>query len=116
MGNISTHFNRKEFECKCGCKFGAVDVELLRLLEEVREYFGKPVNITSACRCDSHNKKVGGSPKSQHKQARAADIVIKDIHPDKVYAYFDSRYPTQYGMGSYDSFTHIDTRDYKARW
>jgi len=116
MGNISTHFSREEFACKCGCGFSAVDVELLRLLEEVREHFGKPVHINSACRCETHNKSVGGGERSQHKYARAADIVIDGVHPDKIYAYFDSRYPTQYGLGGYPSFCHIDTRSYKARW
>ena len=116
MGNISTHFNREEFACKCGCGFSAVDIELLILLEELRKYFMLPVTINSACRCEAHNKAVGGGDKSQHKYARAADIVIDGIHPDKIYEYFNSRYPTKYGVGSYKDFTHIDTRGNKARW
>ena len=118
MGNISTHFDREEFSCKCGCGFSAVDVELLRLLEEVREHFGKPVHINSGCRCEAHNKAVGGSDGSQHKLARAADIVVEGIHPDKIYAFFDDRYPTQFGLGGYpkSGFTHVDTRSKKARW
>lgn len=116
MGNISTHFSREEFACKCGCGYAAVDVELLRLLEEVREYFGLPVHINSGCRCEAHNRAVGGSPKSQHRFARAADIVIEGVHPDKIKEYFDREYPNSYGLGGYPGFTHIDTRDHKARW
>lgn len=118
MGKVSTHFNREEFACSCGCSFAVVDVELLRLLEEVRTHFDKPVTITSGCRCEQHNANVGGSKNSQHKLGRACDIVVKDIHSDKIYAFFDDRYPTQYGLGRYpnNGFTHVDTRDTKARW
>ena len=124
MGNISTHFSRQEFACKginCdgngnNCGFAAVDIELIRLLEEVREHFGKPVHINSGCRCEAHNKAVGGSENSQHKFARAADIVIEGVHPDKIYAFFDNRYPTQFGLGGYPNFVHIDSRSVKARW
>ena len=115
MGNVSTHFSREEFECNCGCGFGAVDIELLRLLEEAREHFGKPVHINSGCRCDTYNKRVGGSAKSQHVLARAADIVIDNIHPDKIKEFFIGKYPDKYGIGGYPSFTHIDTRSVKAR-
>jgi uncharacterized protein YcbK (DUF882 family) len=118
MGDISTHFSRKEFACSCQCGFSAVDIELLRLLEEAREYFGKPIHINSACRCEAHNKAVGGGERSQHKNGMAADIVIDGVHPDKIKEFFNSKYPDKYGIGGYpkDGFTHIDVRNAKARW
>lgn len=112
----SNWFKREEFACKCGCGFDTVDVDTLRVLEEVREYFEQPVIITSGCRCHSYNQKVGGQLRSQHVYGRAADIVVKNVAPLLVYSHLDSVYKDQYGLGKYDDFTHIDTRSYKARW
>lgn len=113
---ISSYFDRSEFACQCGCGFDTVDAELIVVLTALREHFNTPVTITSASRCAKHNANVGGSPKSQHLLGRAADIVVKDVSPSEVYDYLDSTYPDQYGMGKYDSFTHIDTRGVKTRW
>jgi len=46
----------------------------------------------------------------------AADIAIKDVEPSEVQSKFNQWYPKLYGMGSYNTFTHIDTRTKKARW
>ncbi|EBH6582603.1 DUF882 domain-containing protein [Salmonella enterica] len=114
---ISKHFSRREFECKCGtCGYNAVDVELLKVLEDVREHFGKPVIINSANRCPTHNKRVGGASNSTHLKGLASDIVVKGVNPSAVYAYLDSKYPNSYGIGKYNTFTHIDVRGYRARW
>lgn len=110
------YFKREEFACKCGCGYDTVDYELMKVLIEVRTYFGEPVIINSACRCVDHNKAVGGKPNSQHLFARAADIRVLGIEPNLVYNYINNTYPDQYGLGNYSKFTHIDTRNYKARW
>ena len=114
---LSKYFKREEFACKCGnCDFASVDVELLGVLEDVREFFSNPVTINSACRCISHNHKVGGSPKSMHTNGMACDIIVKDIEPRVVQQYLDAKYPDSYGIGNSDKFTHIDVRSVKARW
>lgn len=115
MMKVSKHFNREEFKCPC-CDFSVVDVELLRLLERVREHFKKPVTINSACRCNEHNINVGGSIGSKHKLGIAADIVVKDIDPKDVYAFLDRHLPNTLGLGNYDTFTHVDVREVKARF
>ena len=112
----SKYFRRKEFECSCGCGFNTVDVDLLDVVEDVREHFDTPVTINSACRCVSHNHSVGGSAKSKHLLGIAADIVVLDVSPERVYNYLDNKYPNSKGLGSYSNFTHIDVRDTKARW
>lgn len=119
MGDISRHFNRSEFGCQCSyedCEDIAVDVELIKVLEDVREHFGKPVIINSSYRCERHNEDVGGAPRSKHRLGIAADIVVKTIHPHKVYTYLDNKYPDRYGMGKYNTFTHVDVRGSCARW
>lgn len=115
MTNISTHFKREEFACKCKCGFDTVDVCLVELLERVREHFGKPVVINSGCRCMAHNESVGGSRNSQHVKGRAADIMVKGVDPEDVADYLENINP-EGGVGRYNSFTHADTRDNCARW
>jgi uncharacterized protein YcbK (DUF882 family) len=115
MSKISPHFNRKEFACKCGCGFDTVDIETIELIEDIRKWIGEPVIITSGCRCAAHNRTVGGSPKSQHKKARAADLSVSD--PVKVYNYLCTKYAAKYGFGLYKTFVHVDTRtNGPARW
>ena len=113
---ISINFYREEFECKCDCGFDTVDKILLDILENVRNYFGVPVEINSGCRCEAHNKAVGGSVNSQHRFGRAADIVVQGVTPSRVYSYLDANYTDNYGLGLYDTFVHVDSRNRKARW
>jgi len=116
MGDISENFSRSEFKCSCNCGFSTVDVELIKVLEIVRKHFKKSIRINSACRCEEHNKSIGGSYGSKHKQGIAADIVVSGVSPDKVYIFLDMFMPNSYGIGKYDNFTHIDVRKTKARW
>lgn len=117
---ISAHFSRAEFECRCGCGFDTVDVDLLRALEAMRDHFEKPIRITSGCRCRVHNKAVGGSEFSQHTLGRAADIVVDDVTPGEVYDWLDEYAPDKYGIGLYQrgagGWVHIDSRSSKSRW
>ena len=110
------HFTREEFECKCGCGFDTVDAELLDVLEEVRVWFEEPVTINSGCRCVTHNENEGGKPNSQHLYGRAADIVVRNVPASEVYEYLNVRFPDDYGMKAYSTFTHIDTRTNRGRW
>jgi uncharacterized protein YcbK (DUF882 family) len=73
VGDLSRHFSRHEFECSCGCGFDQVQDELVVRLEKVRENFG-PLTINSGCRCDLHNRRVGGSPTSSHLCGLAVDL------------------------------------------
>ena len=118
MDKIGSHFDRSEFKCKCGnCDFDTVDTTLLILLEGVRAHFDAPVIINSACRCRAHNNNIGGSPKSQHLYGRAADIVVKGHSPAEVQNLLESLMKGWGGIGSYDTFTHVDTRTKgPARW
>lgn len=125
MGDVSKYFDRDEFECKCGCGFAAVDVELLKVLNELREHFGRATSFNSACRCYRHNEKVQkvvnknyveGSSKSKHMQGIAVDVVVSNVSPDNVAKYLEEKYPNKYGIGRYKTFTHLDVRASKARW
>ena len=122
MGEImlSKHFKKREFACKDGCGLGLADgdvnPELVAVLEDVREHFGRPVVINSGLRCQTHNKRVGGAPRSQHLLGTAADIRVSGVNPSIVYHYLNTKYPDRYGVGKYKNFTHIDVRERKARF
>ena len=117
MGDLSYHFSRSEFKCKCGeCEVDTVDAELIGVLEALRKRYDRPITITSGCRCVEYNREVGGAEDSQHLLGKAADIVVKGIDPAEVYHYLNWAYPDCYGLGDYEDFTHIDVREDKARF
>jgi len=116
MGDLSEHFSRSEFTCKCGCGFDTVDAATLDILEDIRRHFNAPVTVTSGCRCVTYNKTVGGKKNSQHLRGRAADIQIEGHSPIAVSEYAQYLMPDWGGIGRYNTFVHIDTRTGKARW
>lgn len=116
MGDLSEHFDRSEFACKCGCGFDTVDHELILVLEDLRRHFGAPVSVTSGCRCMEHNAAVGGAARSRHVTGKAADVVVRGIAAREVYQYLTNKYDWQYGIGAYNGRTHIDVRSDVARW
>ena len=116
MGDISKNFSRHEFKCGCGCGFATADVELIKVLEDVRNFFNSSITINSGSRCISHNHMEGGSTKSKHVQGMAADIVVKDMDSNTVYEYLDHQYKEKYGIGKYVGRTHIDVRKERVRW
>ncbi|NCC96616.1 MAG: serine/threonine protein kinase, partial [Synergistales bacterium] len=60
MDKLSKNFNRKEFACKCGCGHDNVSPVLVNLLQELRDHLDRAVHVHSGCRCEAHNKAVGG--------------------------------------------------------
>jgi len=111
---LSTNFTVKEFACKDGNVAVLVDDKLVDGLQKIRDHFGKPIHINSAYRTPAHNKAVGGSPNSQHLQGKAADIVIAGVSPLAVAQY--AEHIGMGGIGLYDGFTHVDSRDNKSKW
>lgn len=117
---LSDHFVLSEFESE-DTKEVKIDENLLQKLEEFRKIINEdnqtetPIIINSGYRTPEHNKKIGGSPKSQHMNGTAADIAkIKGYTIDKMAKIakkvgFD-------GVGKYDTFLHVDVRGYKATW
>lgn len=116
MGDLTKNLSRHEFACKCGCGFDTADIETVAVIQDVCDHFECGVIITSGCRCEDHNKAVGGSKNSEHKKARAADCKFIGMSTDEIHDYLDKKYPDKYGFGIYNTFNHIDTRTGKARW
>lgn len=117
MGDVSQHFSRWEFKCRCGkCKEKGVDAKLIEALEKVRNNFGRRVTINSGWRCEAHNKAEGGYPSSKHMDGLAADVFVDKIRASEIQRYLDELYPDSHGLGRYNFFTHLDVRERKARW
>ncbi len=112
---LSSNFRVKEFACKDGSDPIFIDSELVEILQKIRNYFGKPVTITSAYRTPTHNKSCGGTTYSQHLYGKAADIKISGVAPGKVAKYAETLLDSG-GIGIYNTFVHIDVRSTKSRW
>lgn len=114
---LSKNFQVYEFACTDGSDTIFIAPKLITILQKVRDYFGKPVTISSGYRTDAYNKKVKNSSKySQHLYGTAADIYIKGVSPKKIAAYVEKLMPKTGGIGIYDGFVHVDVRAVKSRW
>lgn len=113
---LSANFRVREFSCQDGSDPVFISPELIKILQEIREHFGKSININSGFRTAIHNKKVGGSANSQHLYGLAADIVVSGVEPQKVYDYACKLLPRSGGVGLYNWGVHIDVRKEKSRW
>lgn len=113
---VAKNFRVKEFACQDKSDPIFISSELVEVLQDVRNYFGRAVSINSAYRNPTHNKKVGGVVNSYHLYGMAADIVVGGVPARNVYNYLCSKYPDKYGVGRYETFTHIDVRPIFARW
>ena len=124
---LTDNFSKSEFNCKCGCEMPNDVLDNIKLLaielQTIREYVGQPIKINSAYRCELHNSIIGGVKTSQHILGKASDITINTFTPDEVVDVIENLLINEMlgsfyigGLGRYNTFTHLDIRDYKARW
>lgn len=113
---IAPNFRAREFDCQgrgC-CSSTPIDEKLVEYLQQIRDHFGKPVYLT-AYRCPIHNAKTpNAATNSRHIYGKAADFHIDGVAPEEIAKYAESIGVK--GIGLYDTFVHIDTRDTKSFW
>lgn len=70
-----SNFSLKEISCRCGCGQRLNRAAIIKL-EETRKAGGdRPIHLTSAARCESHNALIkGASPVSLHMYDMAVDV------------------------------------------
>ncbi|ARU48318.1 D-Ala-D-Ala carboxypeptidase family metallohydrolase [Sulfurospirillum diekertiae] len=68
------HFKKEEFTCKCGCGLNNINDDLVILLDTARQSANVSFKINCGCRCEKHNKEVGGVEDSAHTKGLAVDI------------------------------------------
>lgn len=119
MGDISPHFDRREFRCHGHGRPGHddghdtnVDPELLVVLEKIRALTGAPLRIVSGKRCAWWNRQVNGARRSQHLLTTAADIPPGRATVRQAFA------AGAIGVGEKDGWAvHVDTRaGNRAHW
>lgn len=116
---ITPHFQVKEFACRDGSDKILIDLDLVEILETIRQYFNRPVTIISGYRTEAYNRKVSNALNSQHCLGTAADIRVEGVSPIAVALLCEYSLMREYGgIGLYkgQNFTHIDTREKLTRW
>lgn len=113
---LSKNFQVHEFKCNDGSDPIFIAPELVVILQKARDHFGKPLNINSAFRTASYNKKVGGATYSQHLYGTACDIWISGVSQRDLYNFLETLLPNTGGLGLYADFVHVDIRQSKSRW
>ena len=114
---LSNNFKVREFACNDGSDTILIDPELVTILQNIRDYFGKPVIISSAYRTITYNNKIGGSSGSYHTKGMAADIYISGVTSLEMAKYAETIGVR--GIGWYyssNNFIHVDTRPTKYYW
>ena len=115
------YFKKPEFACKCGkyCNGYPVDIDMnmVKIADEIRKRIGKPIQINSGIRCKTHNANVGGVSNSQHLLGKAADLGCPSGCTPTQMAYIAEEIMGDTGgIGTYSWGIHIDTRSTKSRW
>lgn len=73
---LSANFSRREFLCPC-CGRAEISPRLVETLQGIRDAVRRPIRLSSAWRCVTHNQAVGGAEGSEHLGGTAADIVCE---------------------------------------
>jgi hypothetical protein len=131
-GQVTENFNLAEFVCKDGGEviLNETVIAHIQRLQKFRKWYSRSMPINSGYRTPAYNKKVGGSPNSQHLNGIATDISLP-----AEYKTFDSRRKEIFmdnvknkwyelckadglggGVGFYDTFFHLDSRANKSFW
>ena len=107
------NFDYSEFKCKCGGKYCngypvPFSYDLVSNLQKIRNYFGKPLVITSPLRCKQHNKNSGGVSNSNHLKGWACDFYISGVSASKLMAYVKTLPYFRYTYNVSGSVIHYD--------
>ena len=124
-GRVVKNFTIDDMMCKDGTLIITPEsIEHAQRLQKFRDWYNRAMNVNSWYRSPTYNKKVGGSPKSQHMQAIATDIDLPDEYfkMDKVRKQlFLNNIKSKWeelckkdglggGVGWYSEFYHLDSR------
>ena len=117
---VTQNFRLREFACNDGTAVPEHLIPHVRLVAEqlqiVRNYYNKPILITSAYRTPKYNRSVGGATKSMHLLALAVDTKpMWHISIDEYYkTMLELTIFKGYGIGN--TFLHTDLRDTYTIW
>jgi uncharacterized protein YcbK (DUF882 family) len=113
---LSKNFNSSEFQCPCNkCTDQFIDLKLINKLQQVRDTYGKAINVNSGYRCPEHNAAVGGKIGSAHMSGLAVDISPSLLTLDELDELYELCYNNfdNIGDGRGKKFVHVDVREAK---
>jgi len=79
-GRIVKNFTLNEMACNGILVLNNDIVIFAMMMQELRDFLNKPINVNSWYRTAQHNKIVGGSYNSIHLDGRACDIASTEYH------------------------------------
>jgi len=88
---------------------------IAHVMDSIRNYYDRPITITSWYRTPEANRQAGGATQSRHLKGDAVDFVVQGVHPREVFKYVNRIY-RKGGIGNSNHFTHIDARGYYCTW
>lgn len=111
---LTKNFWSYEFYCKCNvCSDQLISLDMVDRLQEIRNYIGRPIEITSGYRCLRHNKSIGGAARSYHLHGTAADWRVKGFTGEQLAEIAEKFFN---GIGVAETWIHTDTRMEQTRW
>ena len=121
MGISSANFSSKELSCSC-CGKNEFNKETLVALQRLRDSIGKPISLSSAYRCPTHNDSISSTGKEgPHTTGKAVDIVGSGKAAWELLSYAMIRSKVWKGIGISQKgkhksrFIHLDTIDSDMR-
>lgn len=87
-GQLTPHFNISEFTHRGREIYISADFfRFVECLEDFREWYNRPINITSGYRPPAYNRSIGGSSNSSHLRTLAVDFPL----PKEFYGFSTAR-------------------------
>ena len=121
MGVSSANFSSKELSCSC-CGKNEFNKETLVSLQRLRDTIGKPISLSSAYRCPTHNDSISSTGKEgPHTTGKAVDIVCSGKFAHEILGIVMIRSSIWKGIGISQKgkhtsrFIHLDTIDSDMR-
>jgi hypothetical protein len=116
----SKNFRWSELECKCGCGTKNISENAIQSLQLLRDVLNRPLTITSAARCPTHNHIEGGATNSRHistptHSSDAFDILVHSLS-EREEIIVQGRKLGFLGVGRGKTFVHLDVRPSPAEW
>lgn len=111
---ISDHFSRDHFSCKCGdCnKQFKISLTLIGVLEHLKAKYGKKVEVLQGYLCEQRSNQLYGSAKDYHHRGKAVDIRIEGVELAELFREVESlQEVTGIGLVPQENYLHIDIRD-----
>ena len=110
------YFSERELACRC-CGTVKLDLRFAAMLPSLRQRWGKPMTVNSACRCPKHNVSVGGHPRSLHLTENSAhptggtaaiDIAWRHLNTVEKLQLARLAHELEFRVGLHNGFIHLD--------